>query len=172
MPFIPPKERFSTNAKSVNIAQNVLREAMSQFGRPGHQVAFQRLSGGFMNANYLATVDDERVLVRVYSTDATTAARECDLLKFLASEDVLVPGVLARLHVGNRPVAILEFIDGITLEDRLLQEDGPSPLVYREIGRQLATIHRITFAETGFLGPHLQVGHEYDNFSVFLKQFI
>jgi Ser/Thr protein kinase RdoA (MazF antagonist) len=117
-------------------------------------------------------VDDERVLVRVYSTDATTAARECDLLKFLASEDVLVPGVLARLHVGNRPVAILEFIDGITLEDRLLQEDGPSPLVYREIGRQLATIHRITFAETGFLGPHLQVGHEYDNFSVFLKQFI
>jgi hypothetical protein len=117
MPFIPPKERFSTNAKSVNIDLDVLRDAMSQFGRPGTQVTFQRLSGGFMNANYLVTVDDERVLVRVYSTDATTAARECDLLNFLASEDVLAPGVLARLQIGHRPAAILEFIDGITLED-------------------------------------------------------
>jgi Ser/Thr protein kinase RdoA (MazF antagonist) len=172
MPFIPPKERFSTNAKSVNIGVDVLHEAMSQFGRPGAQAAFQRLSGGFMNANYLASVDDERLVVRVYSTDATTAARECDLLHFLASQNVLAPGVLARLQVGNHPVAILEFIDGITLEDRLLQDDGPSPLVYREIGRQLATIHHITFAETGFLGPQLSIGREYDNFSTFVEQFI
>lgn len=72
-----------------------------------------------MNANFLATAGDERLLVRVYSTDAATADRECDLLKFLERQDVLVPRVLARMQIRDSPVAILEFIDGITLEARL-----------------------------------------------------
>src|SRR5207237_962672 len=33
-------------------------------------------------------------------------------------------------------------------------------------------IHRIKFAEAGFIGPRLSIGGEYDNFAVFLKDFI
>ena len=152
MPFIPPGDRFSTHAKSINIDVDVLREAIAHFGHPPDRTAFERLPGGFMNANYLATVGDERLLVRVYSTDATTADRECDLLEFLGHENVWGPRVLARMQIRDAAVAILEFIDGITLEARLLI-GGVPPQVFGQIGAQLATIHRITFRETGFLGP-------------------
>ena len=172
MQYIPAKERFSTNTRSVNIGTEVLRDALSCFGRQPDRAEFRRLSGGFMNANYLAAVDQERIVLRVYSTDGATADRECDLLTFLASGPILTPRVLARCHVQDHPVAILEFIDGITLEDALLSGERPAPSLFREIGAQLAEIHRVTFAETGFLGPQLKIGHEYDDFSEFLRGFI
>lgn len=171
MPFIPPGDRFSTNTKSLNIDEDVLRDAILHFGRPRDQASFERLSGGFMNANHLATVGDERLLLRVYSTDAATADRECDLLAFLASRDVLVPRVLSRMQIRDSAVAILEFIDGITLEARLLTGAVPTQ-VFSRIGAQLATIHRITFSDAGFLGPGLTIGREYDNYAHFLKQYI
>lgn len=171
MPFVPPKDRFSTHAKSVNVHPNLLRDAVSQFGRPAEEASFERLSGGFMNANYLATIGDERLLVRVYSTTTHTADRECDLLTFLGDQDVSVPRVLARMQIRDAPVALLEFIDGITLEARLLA-GGLPPQVFGQIGAQLAAIHRITFAEPGFLGPRLTIGGEYDNYAYFLKQYI
>jgi fructokinase len=125
-----------------------------------------------MNANFVATIDGERFVVRVYSTDALTADRECDLLTFLASTAVAVPRVLARCEVEHRPVAILEFIDGVTLEDRLLGGGGLAAWIYHDIGVQLAHIHRITFPRTGFVWPKVAIGHEYDDFSIFLREFI
>lgn len=172
MQFIPAKERFSTNTRSVNIDVEVLRDALSYFGRRSDRAEFRRLSGGFMNANYLAAIDQERIVVRVYSTDGATADRECDLLKFLASAPILTPRVLARFQVQDHPVAILEFIDGITLEDRLLRAERSAHSLYLEIGAQLAKIHSVTFSETGFLGPQLKIGHEYDEFSEFIRRFI
>ena len=171
MRFIPPRDRFSAHAKSINIDVEILRDAIAHFGRPPDQASFERLSGGFMNANYVATVGDERLLVRVYSTNAATADRECDLLAFLGGRDVLVPRVLSRMQIRDLPVAILEFIDGITLEARLLSGGVPTQ-VFSQIGAQLATIHRITFSDTGFLGPQLTIGREYDNYAHFLKQYI
>jgi len=136
MQFIPAKERFSTNVKSVNVDAGVLRDALACFGREPGQAEIRRLSGGFMNANYLAVTDDERIVVRVYSTDGATADRECDLLTFLASVPVLTPRVLARFQVKDHPVAILEFIDGITLEDRLLGSEPVAPSLFHEIDAQ------------------------------------
>jgi Ser/Thr protein kinase RdoA (MazF antagonist) len=74
--------------------------------------------------------------------------------------------------VQDRPVAILEFIDGITLEDRLLSGEASAPSLYHKIGAQLAKVHAITFSETGFLGPQLTIGREYDDFSEFVRGFI
>jgi Ser/Thr protein kinase RdoA (MazF antagonist) len=125
-----------------------------------------------MNANYLAAVDQERLVVRVYSTDGTTADRECDLLRFLAASPILAPIVLTRFQVQDHPVAILKFIDGITLEECLLGGEASADSLYQEIGAQLAKIHSVTFSETGFLGPQLKIGHEYDDFSEFIREFI
>lgn len=172
MQFIAPKERFSQHAGSVSVSPSILTGALLAYGRQPDRAEFRRLPGGFMNANFVATVDGERLVVRVYSTDAPTADRECDLLMFLASTAVAVPRVLARCEVEQRPVAILEFIDGVTLEDRLLGGGGSAARIYRDIGVQLAHIHRITFPRTGFVGPKVAIGHEYDDFSVFLRQFI
>jgi len=85
-------------------------------------------------------VDSERFVVRVYSTNSITADLECDLLRFLASSEVLVPAVLARSDVQEHAVAVIEFIDGITLEDRLLNGPPPPPTLYHQIGAQLAKI--------------------------------
>ena len=172
MQIIPPKDRFSTNVASLNVGVEVPRDAISHLGWRSDRVEFRRLSGGFMNANYLATLDRERIVVRVYSTDAATAARECDLLAFLASLPIPVPRVVARLDVRGRPVAILEFIDGVTLEDRLLADAAPSRDLYGEIGAAIASIHRVTFPDAGFIGPRLAIGREYDDFSAFILAFI
>jgi Ser/Thr protein kinase RdoA (MazF antagonist) len=80
--------------------------------------------------------------------------------------------VLGRFDVEGYPVAILEFIDGISLEDRLLSEVETPPELYRDIGAQLAAMHRITFSEAGFLGPRLTFGHEYVTLSPFLREFV
>src|SRR5438477_11459834 len=172
MQFIAAKERFSQNVKSVTVGHGVLNEAVSSFGRRADRTEFRRLPGGFINAKSLAVVKQEQFVIRVYSTDAATADRECDLLKFLASTPVLAPRVFARYDVQSHPVAILEFIDAITLEDCFLSGTLPSRRLYREIGAQLAEIHRVTFSDAGFLGPNLTIGREYNDFSAFLKEFI
>ena len=151
MQFIPPKDRFSRHSQSLDLEPSLLSAAVSRFDRSPDDATFQRLAGGFMNANFLASVESERFVVRVYSTDRATAERECDLLTFLASHPVLVPKVLASFQVEDRPVAILEFVDGMTLEDRLSSGESVALSLYRDIGVQLARIHRITFPEAGVL---------------------
>ena len=170
MQFILARERFSKHAKSLSCSAQVLHAAVSRYGRSPQNCRFQRLSGGFMNANYLVSGDDERFVLRVYSTDVITADRECDLLRALASTPVLAPRALANFQVENRPVAILEFIDGITLEDLLLSGEPIPADLYSEIGRQLAEIHRITFPTAGFIGPQLTIGGEYEEFAAFLAE--
>jgi len=172
MEFIPAKRRFSTHASSLNVDRRILEESVKHFGRSSQRATFRRLPGGFMNANFLASVDAERFVVRAYSTDATTADRECDLLSSLAATDVRVPTVLARFDIEGCAVALVEFIDGVTLEDRLQMEPAPPLSVYRDIGAQLARIHCITFPETGFLGPQLRIGREYDDLGSFVASYI
>jgi aminoglycoside phosphotransferase (APT) family kinase protein len=172
MQFIAPKERFSQHAARASVSPSILAGALRAYGRQASGAEFRRLPGGFMNANFVANIEGERFVVRVYSTDAATADRECDLLMFLSSTAVAVPRVLARCDIEQRPVAILEFIDGVTLEDSLIGGGALGAQIYRDIGAQLAHVHRISFSRTGFVGPKVTIGHEYDDFSIFLRQFI
>jgi len=66
----------------------------------------------------------------------------------------------------------MEYIDGVSLQDRLCQREIIGPNIYREIGEQLGRIHGIEFSEGGFIGPQLSIGGEYENFSLFLRDFI
>jgi aminoglycoside phosphotransferase (APT) family kinase protein len=134
---------------------------------------FQRLSGGFMNANFLASPESgAAVVVRVYSTDMKTAEREFDILRFLESQPVSTPKALVCFEVQKRPVVIMEFLPGCTLEDRLLSGESLELTIYEEIGAQLGEIHNIRFPDAGFIGPKVQIGREYEDFTVFLRQFI
>ena len=133
MQFIPAKERYSHHAKTLNCELQLLHEAVLGYGHPSQEWQFQRLPGGFMNVNYLASADDQQVVVRVYSTDLDTAARERDVIECVAAHGVRVPRSLATLQVQDHPVAILEFVDGMTLEDRLLNGEPMAPTVFAEI---------------------------------------
>ncbi|HPI40689.1 MAG TPA: aminoglycoside phosphotransferase family protein, partial [Pseudobdellovibrionaceae bacterium] len=172
MEQIPAKERFNQNVKSVSTPVEILHEALQQFGMNPKTCEIFHLSGGFMNANFLASSKDKRVVLRVYATDVNTAHREFDLLQFLKASPVTAPEVFANFEIHQRPVLVMEYLDGITLEDRILN-CGPLNLsIYESIGKELGEIHKIHFDRAGFIGPKIAIGSEFDNFSIFIGQFI
>jgi len=125
-----------------------------------------------MNANFLVTSGDHNFVFRIYSTGMETAVRERDLLQFLTSYPVKVPQVFAMFETQGRPVTVLEYMDGMTLEDKLLSDAAIDLRIFEETGRQLGHIHSIHFSETGFIGPGMTIGNEYENFGLFIRQFI
>lgn len=172
MDKISPKERFSTHAKIGETPTELVLEAAARFGLNQSTITIEPLSGGFMNANFLIRSGDHRYVFRVYSTNKITAERETDTLHFLKEHPVLAPKAIELLEVRDRYVAILEYLDGITLEDKLINDGEVSASLYEEIGRQLGHIHNIRFDCCGFIGPSMKIGREYDDFSRFLRQFI
>ena len=172
MEFIPPKERFSQHEKSASTPPATLKAAVAAFGMDPAATEVRRLSGGFMNANFLATDRQQQIVIRVYSTDRNTAAREFDLLRFLEARPITAPRALAVIDVGTTPVVALEYIDGETLEDRLLSGVAVPLKIFEKIGRELGAVHNVQFEDAGFIGPKVEVGRQFDNFSVFLRSFI
>lgn len=171
MERIPAKDRFSQNQKSVSIAPKLLRESLKLFGM-NPTAELQQLSGGFMNANFLASDEGQSVVLRIYSTDSYTAQKEFDLLKFMEAYPVTTPKVFANFEIENRPVVVMEFLNGITLEDKILSGDHFGLGIFEDIGGQLGEIHKIHFQDAGFIGPKMEVGKEYESFALFLRQFI
>jgi len=172
MEKIPAKDRFSKHAKISEVSPETLKEAISQFHLSPEECEVRVLTGGFMNANFMVTSGHERFVFRVYSTDRNTAEREKDLLQFLRSFPVKVPQDFAIFETHGKPVAVLEYIDGITLEDKILSGESIGAPLYEQIGSQLAHIHSIHFSDAGFIGPKLTIGREYADFNLFIRGFI
>jgi Ser/Thr protein kinase RdoA (MazF antagonist) len=172
MEKIPAKDRFNQNPKSVSTPIDLLHEALEQFGMNPENCQLTQLSGGFMNANFLAANGDQKIVLRVYATDSHTAQKEFDLLRFLESSPVSTPKVLANFETHQRPVVVMEFLDGITLEDRILSGEALDPGIYEDIGRELGEIHKTLFDRAGFIGPKMKIVTEFDNFSAFIGRFI
>jgi Ser/Thr protein kinase RdoA (MazF antagonist) len=125
-----------------------------------------------MNANFMVAGGDKKFVFRVYSSNRVTAERERDVLQFLRSYPVKTPEPFALLEAQGRPITVLEYVDGITLEDKILSEEPIDPSLYQDIGRQLAQIHCIHFDETGFIGPKMAIGKEYEDLGHFIRWFI
>jgi Ser/Thr protein kinase RdoA (MazF antagonist) len=172
MEKIPAKDRFSKHAKISEVSPETLREAISEFDLSPEECEVRVLAGGFMNANFMVTSGHNKFVFRVYSTDRNTAEREKDLLQFLRTYPVKVPQDFAIFEACGRPVAVLEYIDGITLEDKILSGETIGAHLYEEIGSQLAQIHSIHFNAAGFIGPKLTIGREYADFNLFIRGFI
>jgi Ser/Thr protein kinase RdoA (MazF antagonist) len=172
MQKISAKDRFSKHARIAEVSMEILKEAISAFGLSHESCDVRLLTGGFMNANFMVSGGGNKFVFRVYSTDRTTAERERDVLQFLRSYPVKVPRAFALLESRGRPITVLEYVDGMTLEDKILSGEPIEAPFYEEIGRQLAEIHAIHFDEAGFIGPGLAIGREYEDSNIFIKQFI
>ena len=138
MEKIPAKDRFSKHAKISEVSPEILKEAMSKFGLSHEECQVRPLPGGFMNANFMVASGDRKFVFRVYSSDRVTAERERDVLQFLRSYPVKTPEPFALFEAQGRPIAVVEYIDGITLEDKILSDEPIGSRLYEEIGRQLA----------------------------------
>lgn len=172
MKKIPPKARFSKHAKAKEVPESLILEALTVFGFDPRRTSVKILSGGFMNGNYRVDDDNTSRLMRIYSTDMKTAELEKDILKFAKKKSIKVPEVAGLKKIQDRPVAIHQYIEGLTLEDALIAGFENHDSLFKELGAQLAKIHEINFLETGFLGPNLAIGNEYKSFGKFAKEFI
>src|SRR5262245_57960734 len=142
MEYIPPQDRYSEHAESNIPLHDVLREAAVRMGIDSTAVHFSRLPGGFMNANFLADTGKEKLVFRIYSTPQETADRERDVIRLVRSRAAIhAPDVLAVFNIEGRPVAVMEYIDGVTLQNRLFDGEVLGTDLYREIGEQLGRIH-------------------------------
>jgi aminoglycoside phosphotransferase (APT) family kinase protein len=121
--------------------------------------AVELVEGGFSNTNLRVVLESApgAVLLRLWQRDPSQAKKEAALAKLLEGR---VP-VARVLHLGERgsaPYAVLDWIEGERLESIAPTLGFPDlAFLARHIGRVLATIHSVTFAQAGFLGPALAV---------------
>jgi len=172
MKYIHPHDRFSHHTHKNNISTDVINQAVYQFDPSLKHFNYRCLDGGFMNANFLIENKNKKYVFRFYSSSSETAEREKGILTFLEKKEVKAPKHYNLMKIDQTLVAVIEYIDGINFENKLLKGNSCPPHLYFEIGRELAKIHSITFARPGFIGKEMMVGNEYDDFAFFLKGFI
>lgn len=115
--------------------------------------SYELLDGGLANAN--VRVDDDRLL-RVYRRDVGALDKEAALLE-REWRAFRVPEVLDR----GDDFLVLEYVDHGPI--------GDAPEYAEAVGRALAEVHRIGFAEPGFLGP--EAGRVVEPFGDFFGAF-
>jgi aminoglycoside phosphotransferase (APT) family kinase protein len=125
---------------------------------PGVNVAGVETLEGLRNSNFKIRFDEkaEPVVVRIYEHDRSLCRKEVDLFQ-LIGKSVPVPEIIHAEPEGIEdapPFAILEFVEGVTFRDlkctRNLEAIGKAAYA---VGQTLAALGRITFPESGWLGP-------------------
>ncbi len=104
-------------------------------------VAERTLAGGFSHETSLLTLEDGLVVARLGGPDPYVEAAIMDA----ARRHVPVPRVLHVADDGDRPVMVLEHVDGTPLS-QVLGQDG----LGAEVGRVVAGIGAVTFDRPGF----------------------
>ncbi len=135
-----------------------LLERILHTALPRARILHVEALGGLRNANFKIQLDGEpeSVVVRIYEHDASVCRKELDLLRAIGTR-VPVPEVIHAEPNGIEgvpPFAVLRFIHGITFRDLKCTGDRESicQAAYA-MGQTLASIGKITFPRTGWLGP-------------------
>ena len=129
---------------------------------PGVDVKDLRpMTGGFRNRNYQVGTGPKSRLLRIYTAGDRSAWKEQRLAELVAPE-VETPKYLEIAEVGDRVVAVREFVEGTVLHELFETSDGTSFEVGVAVGRALASVHRIKFDECGELDANLELTERFD----------
>jgi len=118
----------------------------------------QPLTDGFRNANFSLQLDSapERVVLRIYEHDASLCQKEVDIFHLIGNL-VPIPEIIHAEPNGMNdlaPFVLMRHIKGITFHElkRRGNADSTSEAAYAA-GQTLASIGRILFPRSGWLGP-------------------
>lgn len=129
---------------------------------PGIDVKNLRpMTGGFRNRNYQVGTGPKSCVLRIYAAGDRCAWKEQRLAELVAPE-VETPKYLDIVEVGDRVVAIREFVEGTALHELLRTRRGLGLDVGARVGRALASIHRIEFDDCGELDENLEPTERFD----------
>ncbi len=156
MDYIHPKKRYS-QAKTRKEDHSVdLATVAEEFGFDINKLKISKLSGGFMNANYLLKGNRQAVL-RVIATNEESARREAALVELAYQNEIKVPKFYDLKVFKGKAYVLYEYMPGITLEDFLLTRKEVSKKTFLDLGSELGKIHSISFASNGFFNEQLKI---------------
>lgn len=172
MPMIPPHERYNQHINKSDLALSLIEKSLVECGLNPQTPSIHKLSGGFQNSNYLVEANQQKIVLRFYSTDLNTALREIGILRFLKKREIKAPAVVDFFEIEGKPVAALEFVEGTSLQEKVLRSSHIEKKMFFLLGQELARIHCVELPRPGFIGPEMKIGNEYENFGSFLKGYI
>ena len=124
--------------------------------------AARQLGAGLRNTNYRLEIEGgpSPLVLRLYVADAEACARETAVLRAMGARGggVPVPRVLHADPAADPPFALLEWLEGVPLDEVLRGADADTALRIAAVcGTALAAIHETRFPAPGFLGPEMRV---------------
>ena len=120
------------------------------------------LADGLRNVNFRVQLDCERglIVLRIYEHDVSLCQKEVDLIRRIGGA-VPLPEVIHADPLGLEgipPFALLRYVEGISFHE--LKRCGDKEVIAqaaRSAGKTLASIGRVRFAKSGWLGPGPEV---------------
>jgi Ser/Thr protein kinase RdoA (MazF antagonist) len=152
------KADWEKTGEIVSVPDGVTR-AMAAQGLPGAQLqSYSLIAGGCANLNAKLCFDgrDKPVILRIYIRDPSAAARESALSKLVAP-DVPVPQFLYIGECEGYSFALVEFLEGMTLRDLLLDKSEDPLCAVHDAGRICAAFQKHRFASPGSFEGDLRV---------------
>jgi aminoglycoside phosphotransferase (APT) family kinase protein len=121
------------------------------------------LSGSF-NTGFRVTHSSRDLMIRLITGDLNAYVKEFNLLSHFA-EQLPLPAPL-HFQISSQasrgfPVAIHDWIEGITLEEFLSSHPDRTATVAQSVGRTLSQFAEITFPTSGFLSSQLSLTHPF-----------
>ena len=98
--------------------------------------------------------------------------RELISVPFLASPDVKTPKVIYFFELENKGVVLLEPLEEKLLQEKLIESKTIDLNTFHLLGQELTKIHLIELPRTGFIGPEMKIGNEYENFALPIFDFV
>ncbi|MCT4686735.1 aminoglycoside phosphotransferase family protein [Vallitalea sp.] len=115
--------------------------------------------GGRSTTNYKIKVNDEFFVLRIYPNDDKRCLKEKKIAdKF--KNAIPVPQVYYinnKKELLNKDFAIMEFVEGITLDQYIAEGNEVSDKIFEQLGHILAYIHKDKYKLEGFLDENLQL---------------
>lgn len=127
---------------------------------PGSAVeSIQRFTGGRSTTNYQITLanNKKKVILRIYPDAGESLRKEYAVYQLLYKQ-VPMPEIYyinEEYNLCEHPFAIMEFLEGVTLDKYIAEQNGLNIILARQIGETLALIHKKEYPKEGFLDKNL-----------------